>query len=38
MTFAVLALAGTPDTEVTLIDGDCINISYPTFYEDLANL
>ena len=38
MTFAVLALAGTQDTEVTLIDGDCINISYPTFYEDMANL
>ena len=38
MTFAVLALAGTQDTEVNLIDGDCINISYPTFYEDMANL
>ena len=38
MTFAVLALAGTQDTDVTLIDGDCINISYPTFYEDMANL
>ena len=38
MTFAVLALAGSQDTEVTLIDGDCINISYPTFYEDMANL
>lgn len=38
MTFAVLALAGSQDTEVTLIDGDCINISYPTFYEDLAKL
>ncbi len=38
MTFAVLALAGTQDTEVTLINGDCINISYPTFYEDMANL
>ena len=38
MTFAVLALAGSQNTEVTLIDGDCINISYPTFYEDLASL
>ena len=38
MTFAVLALAGSQDTGVTLIDGDCINISYPTFYEDLAKL
>ncbi|WP_036612946.1 3-phosphoshikimate 1-carboxyvinyltransferase [Oribacterium sp. P6A1] len=38
MTFAVLALAGSGSTEVTLRDADCINISYPTFYEDLGKL
>lgn len=38
MTFAVLAYAGDSDTEVKLIDADCINISYPRFYEDLAGL
>ena len=36
MTFAVLFMAGDKDTAVTLIDADCINISYPTFFEDLS--
>ncbi|ETP73314.1 3-phosphoshikimate 1-carboxyvinyltransferase [Lachnospiraceae bacterium JC7] len=38
MTFAVLALAGSESTEVKLLDADCISISYPGFYEDLASL
>ncbi len=36
MTFAVLAQAGDADTAVTLQDADCIQISYPGFYEDLC--
>ena len=38
MTFAVLALAGDERTAVELLDADCINISYPTFYDDLKDL
>lgn len=38
MTFAVLALAGDERTAVELLDADCINISYPTFYDDLNRL
>ena len=38
MTFAVLALAGDERTTVELLDADCINISYPTFYDDLNGL
>lgn len=36
MSFAVAALAA--DGETTIIDGDCVNISYPGFYDDLALL
>lgn len=36
MSFAVAALAA--DGETTILDGDCINISYPGFYDDLALL
>lgn len=36
MTFAVAALAAEGETE--LLDADCVNISYPAFYEDLARL
>lgn len=38
MTFAVLALAGDESTEVSLLDADCINISYPGFFKDLEQL
>ena len=38
MTFAVLALAGDERTAVELLDADCIQISYPGFYEDLNGL
>lgn len=38
MTFAVLALAGDERTAVELLDADCINISYPMFYDDLNRL
>lgn len=38
MTFAVLALAVSESTEVKLLDADCISISYPGFYDDLAGL
>ena len=38
MTFAVLALAGGADTEVLLRDAECIRISYPDFFRDLAGL
>ena len=38
MTFAVLALAGDERTAVELLDADCIQISYPGFYEDLRQL
>ncbi|MCI8454847.1 MAG: 3-phosphoshikimate 1-carboxyvinyltransferase [Lachnospiraceae bacterium] len=36
MTLAVTALAAEGETE--LLDADCVRISYPGFYEDLARL
>lgn len=36
MTFAITALASEGETEI--IDADCVNISYPTFYKDLEML
>jgi 3-phosphoshikimate 1-carboxyvinyltransferase len=36
MSFAVAALASDGETEI--IGSDCVNISYPTFYEDLFKL
>ena len=36
MSFAVAALAA--DGETTILDGDCVSISYPDFYDDLALL
>lgn len=36
MTFAVAALAAEGETEI--LDADCVNISYPAFYEDLGRL
>ena len=36
MSFAVAALASDGETEI--IGSDCVNISYPTFYNDLFNL
>ena len=33
MSFAVAALAS--DGETDIIGSDCVNISYPTFYQDL---
>ncbi len=36
MSFAVAALAC--DGETTLLDADCVNISYPDFYRDLNSL
>lgn len=36
MSFAVAALAC--DGEMTILDGDCVKISYPKFYEDLNGL
>lgn len=36
MSFAVAALAA--DGETTIQDADCVRISYPEFYEDLARL
>ena len=36
MSFAVAALAA--DGETTILDGDCVSISYPGFYDDLALL
>jgi len=38
MTFAVLALAGGETTEIKLLDADCINISYPGFFDDIASI
>lgn len=43
MSFAIAALAAAPGTgplpEETIIkDGSCVNISYPSFYEDLEKL
>ena len=38
MTFAVLAMAGGRESAIELVDADCIQISYPTFYEDLYHL
>ena len=36
MTFAVTALCADGETEI--LDADCVNISYPNFYRDLAGL
>lgn len=36
MTFAVAALAAEGETEI--IDAECVNISYPAFYQDLMSL
>lgn len=36
MTFAVTGLAA--EGETTIKDADCVNISYPVFYQDLAKL
>ena len=36
MTFAVTALAAGGETQI--LDADCVRISYPGFYEDLASL
>ena len=36
MSFAVAALASDGKTEI--IGSDCVNISYPTFYQDLLRL
>ena len=36
MTFAVVALAADGETEI--IDADCVDISYPAFYEELEKL
>lgn len=36
MTFAIAGLAATGTT--TILGSECVNISYPTFYEDLATL
>lgn len=36
MTFAILSLCC--EGEMKIIDGDCVNISYPNFYKDLQTL
>ena len=36
ITFAVAALAADGETEI--IDADCVDISYPAFYEELEKL
>lgn len=36
MTFAIAALAAEGETEI--LDADCVDISYPAFYEDLKAL
>ena len=36
MTFAVAAMAAEGETEI--LDADCVNISYPKFYQDLMGL
>ena len=36
MTFAIAALAAEGETEI--LDADCVDISYPAFYEDLRRL
>ena len=36
MTFAVTALASDGETEIT--GADCVQISYPEFYDDLVRL
>ena len=36
MSFAVAALAADGETEIK--DAECVNISYPNFYEELSNL
>ena len=36
MSFAIAALAADAETEIK--DAECVNISYPNFYEELSNL
>ena len=36
MSFAIAGLNADGDTEI--LGSDCVNISYPTFYQDLAGL
>ena len=36
MTFAVTALCSEGETEI--LGAECVNISYPQFYEDLKRL
>ena len=36
MSFAIAALATSGETKI--IDADCVNISYPEFYQDLERL
>ncbi len=36
MTFAILGLCAEGETKV--LHGECVNISYPEFYEDLRRL
>ena len=36
MSFAIAALAADGETEIK--DAECVNISYPNFYEELSNL
>ena len=36
MTFAIAGLCAEGTTKI--IDSDCVNISYPGFYRDLAKL
>ena len=36
MTFAIAAMAAEGETEI--LDAECVDISYPAFYQDLARL
>ena len=36
MTFAIAALAA--DGETDILDADCVDISYPSFYKELKKL
>jgi 3-phosphoshikimate 1-carboxyvinyltransferase len=36
MSFAIASLVAEGETEI--IDADCVDISYPNFYEDLQSL
>ena len=36
MSFAIAA--GNAEGETQILNAECVNISYPTFYQDLANL